>query len=110
MAKTTIPLWSYGGVVIATSNDYGQTTQPEWSYGRSVLDNQMPTEVDIYGETFSYGTSDNYTSEAKTFEPTFSYGTSRLVHLFERVAGRVRSRLRGTHTWVTKTMMRKGRF
>jgi hypothetical protein len=110
MAKTTIPLWSYGGVVIATSNDYGQTTQPEFNYGRSVLSNQMPTEVDIYGETPSYGTSENYTSEAKTFAPTFSYGTSRLIHLLERVAGRIRARLRGTHTWVSATMKKRGRF
>lgn len=109
MAKTTIPLWSYGGVVIATSNDFGTTTQPEWGYGRSILGNQMPTAVDIYGETPSYGTTKNYNSEAKTFAPSFSYGTSRLIHLMERVAGRVRARLRATHTWVSATMKKRGR-
>jgi hypothetical protein len=104
------PTWSYGNSVIINSNDYGQTTQPEFSYGQSVLSNQMPTEVDIYGEAFSYGTSENLTSEKKTFEPTFSYGTSRLIHSMEAIAGRLRSRLRGAYTWVAKTMKRRGRF
>ena len=104
------PVWSYGQSVIVTSHDYGTTTQPEFSYGQSVLQNEMPTEVDIYGVTFSYGESKKYTSEAKTFDPQFSYGESSLFHLLERVAGRVRARLRATHTWVTKVMKRRGRF
>jgi hypothetical protein len=104
------PVWSYGNSVIINSNDYGQTTQPDFSYGMSVLQNEMPTEVDIFGVTFSYGESRNYTSEAKTFDPQFNYGGSKLIHLLERVAGRIRARLRGTHTWVTKTMKRRGRF
>lgn len=104
------PTWSYGNSVIINSHDLGLDHQPAWSYGTSLLIGDAAVTVDVYGVMFSYGQSVKSTSESKTFEPGFSYGLSQLYHDLERVAGRIRARLRGTHTWVSKTLMRKGRI
>ncbi len=121
MAKVNNPTWSYGGSVVFTSADYGQTTKPNWGYGQPVLLNQGPTGVDALGSHWTYGLTKMLTSRhydpvragAKVtgaVAPRWYYGLNTVFHkLVDMIISRT-GRLRAAHTWVSATMKKRGRF